>query len=541
MTQRSSATFAALLAQRLSRRDMVAGSALAATGLGLAPLSQAAPRLAGTAALPRLAPSKQDALLLAPGYRHDVVARWGDALFKGAAAMDARGLSAGATQLPGAAAAQQRQFGTNCDGLAYFPMAGTSSRRGLLCVNHEYVRFELSFIGQPLSTTERIAQRQRWITQYPQAVPFMQAAHGVSVVHVERRSRGWQIGVGGPLTRRITANTPCDIAGPARGAPLLRTAADPDGVRVLGTFANCAGGKTPWGTYLTAEENIDDYFGFARSWGQDTEDFALLAAHARFPLAENSAYGWEHADRRFDVRAEPREALRFGWIVEIDPQNPAAPPKKRTALGRFSHEAATTRIAKDGRIAAYMGDDDKFEYVYKFVTRDRFDAANRAANLDLLDTGTLFVARFDADGRGEWLSLVWDAKGPLNAAAGFASQADVVIKARAAADALGATPMDRPEDVEASPITGRVYITCTRNADRSGERQRDFYTNREIELGIDAANPRSQNDYGHIIELIEDGDDAAANRFRWQVFLLAGDPRAAPPSGLTLAASLQPA
>ncbi len=225
------------------------------------------------------------------------------------------------------------------------------------------------------------------------------------------------------------------------------------------------------------------------------------------------------------MRAEPREALRFGWIVEIDPLDPTAPPRKRTALGRFSHEGANTILTRDGRVAAYMGDDDKFEYVYKFVTRGRFDAANRAANRDLLDDGTLYVARFDADGRGEWLPLVYDPNGPLNAAAGFASQADVVIKVRAAADILGATPMDRPEDVEPSPVTGRVYIALTKNGDRTGARARDFYTNREIDLGPDAANPRPKNDFGHIVELIEQADDAGATRFTWQVFLLAGNPQ----------------
>jgi hypothetical protein len=320
----------------------------------------------------------------------------------------------------------------------------------------------------------------------------------------------------------------------------LRTQADPTGTRVLGTIANCAGGKTPWGTYLTAEENIDDYFGGAGSWAGGTDDFATLDAHARFPLTEASLYGWDHADPRFDVRREPREALRFGWIVEIDPQDPTAAPRKRTALGRFSHEGANTILARDGRVAVYMGDDEKFEYVYKFVTQQRFDPAHRAANRDLLDAGTLYAARFDADGTGTWLPLVHDEDGPLNARAGFRSQADVVIKCRAAADLLGATPMDRPEDIEPSPVTGRVYIACTKNGDRERHDRRDYYMNREIDLGADAANPRARNEFGHIIELIEAGDDAAATAFAWNIFMLAGDPRAPGTRLLTRAEDLRP-
>jgi secreted PhoX family phosphatase len=522
----TSPTFATLLNERLDRRALLRGAAAGAGALALAGRDAlAATTISRPPLTASLAPSRADALLLAPGYRHDILIRWGEALWRGGESLEPRLLAGPLLTRADAAAKQERQFGTNCDAIAFFPLSAGSSRRGLLCVNSEYVQVELAFSGLPHDDTQRAAMFANWIRANPNAVRWMQAAHGVNVIEVERRARGWRYRPGARQTRRITANTPCEIMGPARGAPLLRTNADPTGTRVLGTLANCAGGKTPWGTFLTAEENIDDYFGFARSWGGDTEDFATLAAHARFPLGERSIYGWDLIDRRFDVRVEPREALRFGWIVEIDPFDPTAPPRKRTALGRFSHEGANTVLTRDGRVAAYMGDDDKFEYVYKFVTRGRFDPANRAANRDLLDDGTLYVARFDADGRGEWLPLVYDPNGPLNAATGFTSQADVVIKARAAADLLGATPMDRPEDVEPSPVSGRVYIALTKNGDRTGARARDFYTNREIELGPDAANPRPKNDYGHIVELIEQDEDAAATRFSWQVFLLAGNPQ----------------
>ena len=316
-----------------------------------------------------------------------------------------------------------------------------------------------------------------------------------------------------------------EITGPARGHPLMRTNADPDGTRVLGTFANCAAGKTPWGTYLTSEENFDDYFAGGRTLRETSKDSrAASMPTAAFPLRQNSFYGWDFQDPRFDLAHEPHEPFRFGWMVEIDPHDPDSVPRKRTALGRFQHEGANTIVGKTGHVAAYMGDDDKFEYIYKFVTRDRFDAKNPAANRDLLDHGTLYVARFDADGRGEWLPLVHDEKGPLNSRAGFASQGDVVIKVRAAADILGATPMDRPEDVEPSPVSGRIYIPCTKTEDRGIIDGEDHWSGREVDIDADAANPRPDNRSGHIIEIHEAGDDATATRFEWNVFLLAGNP-----------------
>ena len=519
-----------LLEQRLSRRGFIAASGAAMAAAGALPAlgsaagsSGAATHGAAAKGYQALTPSREDALRLSPGLRAQVLVGFGDPLFEGDPGLTARDLRSLAWLDADAAARQQRRFGSHNDAIAFFP-SRTGRDAGLLCVNHEYVDAELVFAGLPADESARARDRETWIRAHPEAVAWMQAAHGVSVLEVRRGLRGWQVVKGARATRRITANTPMDIHGPARGDALLHTSADPTGTRALGTFANCAGGKTPWGTYLTAEENIQDYFGGAKTWaGGADADEATKRAHRRWPLHERSAYGWDLVDPRFDVRREPREALRHGWIVEIDPQDPGAPPRKRTALGRFCHEGANTLLTKDGRVAAYMGDDTKFEYVYKFVTRDRFDPKHRAANRDLLDHGTLFVARFDADGRGEWLPLVHDEAGPLNSRAGFASQAEVVIRCREAADLLGATPMDRPEDVEPSPVTGRVYMSLTKNDARAPVRG-DF-TGRTIDFGPDAANPRPKNDFGHIVELIEDGDDAASARFAWNVFMLAGDPR----------------
>jgi secreted PhoX family phosphatase len=520
--------FGALLDERLSRRRFLASGGVAAAVVGALPvtgLAAGSNAHGGTGKRPlykSVGPSREDAVLLSPGLRHEVLIGWGDPLFAGDPGLSAKDIRKLDWLDDQAAARQERRFGTNNDALAFFEVAGRRSA-GRLCVNHEYVMPQLSLAGLPEDAAERAKSRESWIKAYPQSVPWMQAAHGVSVLDLQRSARGWRVLRGGPSTRRITANTPMQISGPARGDMLMRTNADPGGTVALGTFANCAGGKTPWGTYLTAEENIQDYFGGARSWAGSSTDDATKLAHRRWPLKERSVYGWEVTDPRFDLRREPREALRHGWIVEIDPQDPTSPPKKRTALGRFCHEGANTIIAKDGRVAAYMGDDAKFEYIYKFVTRDRFDPRNRMANRDLLDHGVLHAARFDADGRGEWLPLVHDENGPLNSRNGFRNQAEVVIKCRAAADLLGATPMDRPEDVEPSPVTGRVYMALTKNDERAPNRRE--FNGREIDLGPNAANPRPKNDFGHIIELVEDNDDAAANRFSWNVFLLAGDPR----------------
>ena len=509
--------FASIVAARWSRRDFVAAGV--ATVFAAPGAANAAGRFPTS-----IEPTRDDRLVLAPGLRHDVVLRFGDALWPGDPGQQPRERLTTDWLDAHAGQRQSRRFGDNCDAVAYFPLNG-SSADGLLCVNHEYVVADLIFAGFAAEARQNPAGRRDWIARHPHAVPWMQAAHGVSVARVSRQGSRWVHEKGGRYARRITANTPCDLNGPASGADLLRTRADPAGARVLGTLANCAGGKTPWGTYLTAEENFQDYFGGARSWSAASSDLLALRAHQRVPLRERSAYGWELTDPRFDLRHEPNEPLRFGWIVEIDPSDPGRAPRKRTALGRFMHEAANTTLTRTGQAAVYMGDDSKFEYIYKFVSRDRVDPKNRNHNADLLDHGTLYVARFDASGRGAWLPLVHDEKGPLNSKAGFRNQADVVIKCRAAADILGATPMDRPEDVEPNPLTGRVYIACTMNGDRRSESGGVPASGRVVDAACDSANPRPQNDFGHIIELVEAGDDAGSLAFSWNLFLLAGNPR----------------
>jgi len=514
--------FGEILALRLSRRAFVAGVSATAGLAACARIPTKADAAAPHSAFKGIAPQTSDEFVIADGYRYNIVARWGDSLVTGTSDFDAHRMTNTDWLTAEAADAQTRQFGSNCDAVQYFPLVRGRAARGIVCVNNEYFSGELTWQGHG-GVGMKSEARKAWMDRHPHAVKFMQAAHGVSILELRREAGTWTRDPRSRFTRRVTSLTPMEISGPARGHELMRTHADPTGTRVFGTFANCAAGKTPWGTYLTAEENVDDYFAGARS-AHSTESGAWIDAMRRFTFRENSLYGWDMQDSRFDLRHEPCEALRFGWMVEIDPHDPQSVPRKRTALGRFQHEGANSIVGKTGHVAAYMGDDEKFEYIYKFVTRDRFDPKHPAANRDLLDNGTLYAARFNADGTGDWLPLVQDANGPLNAGTGFSNQGDVVIKPRAAADLLGATPMDRPEDIEPSPITGRIYVACTKLEDRGVAGADTHLNGREVDVQPNAANPRPENRSGHIIEITEEGDDATSTRFRWDVFLLAGNP-----------------
>jgi uncharacterized protein len=496
-------TFRRILQRRLSRRRFVRGSGELAAASLLAGAARAAGRAPGFSPI---AGAASDAVIVPEGYRSHVVIRWGDPLFADTPALDPRKLASGALRAPGAARAQARQFGFNCDGVGLFD-AGEG--RVVACVNHETANQELMFPGWRSAVRARHAGA--FMRDNAEAVGVMQAAVGVSVVELGRDGE-WTYRVGSPYNRRITASTPMVFGGPASRHRLLGGGGDPAGV--LGTLGNCAAGTTPWGTYLTCEENIDDYFGNARSAELPS---ALADAYRRFPpRSRNSAYGWEFADQRFDVARRPEEALKFGWVVEIDPFDARRPIVKQTALGRFKHEAATVVLADDGRVAVYMGDDEAFEYLYKFVSNGRFDPDAPERNRRLLESGTLYVAKLFDDGRGQWLPLVFGEHPELTPERGFASQADVLLKCRDAADRLGATPLDRPEDVAVSPVDGRVYLSCTMNPARGAVNG----------APADAANPRAPNPSGHVLELVEQGGTPAAGAFAWDVFILAGDPAA---------------
>ncbi|MBB1499722.1 PhoX family phosphatase [Paracoccus sp. MC1862] len=488
-------TMGEIIAARFSRRGFLKGSlataAIAATVSPMAMMaaSEAKAQSASAFAFPEVEAGVDANHHVAEGYNADVLLRWGDRLFADAPEFDPKAQTA---------EAQRRQFGYNNDFVGFVPLEG-STDHGLLCVNHEYTNEHLMFPG-----IVTVKEGEITVSEADEArVDIDMAAHGGTIVEIRRNDAGkWEVVLDGAMNRRITAETPMEIRGPAAGHARMQTPDDPTGTKVLGTINNCAGGITPWGTYIMAEENIHGYF-----LGELPEGHREAANYERLGIPE-ATYAWGRFHDRFDVSKQPSEPNRFGWIVEVDVMDPNSVPKKRTALGRFKHEGAESVVAEDGRVVFYLGDDERFDYVYKFVTAGQYNPDDRAANMDLLDEGTLYVARFTEDGSMEWLPLV-HGQGPLTAANGFESQADVLIETRRAADLLEATPMDRPEDIQPNPANGRAYVMLTNNTKREEP---------------NAANPRVKNAFGHIIEIIEEGQDFTATTGRWEVLLQCGDP-----------------
>ena len=501
----ANATMGDIIAERLSRRDLAKGilavSAMTATVSPLALLATetASAQEANTTPsfnFKEVISGVDDKHYVAEGYDADILIRWGDPVLPGAPAFDPSKLTKDG---------QAKQFGYNNDYLGYFPIPGAPnpSEHGLLCVNHEYTNEELMFPGLGRQDARR-GSTTPFSKMTKEIAEVEMMAHGGSVLEVRKTAGKWAVVANSKYARRITGETEMRISGPAAGHERMKTGADPSGSKVLGMLNNCAGGRTPWGTWLTCEENINGYFtGELGANHPEARNYKRMGIPGRW-------YNWGDYFDRFNLAKEPNEANRFGWVVEIDPFDPTSTPVKRTALGRFKREGAAGILNKDGRYVIYSGDDQRFEYVYKFVTEGRFDPSNRAANMNLLDTGTAYVARFNADGTGDWLPLV-HGQGPLTDANGFKSQADVVIEARTAADLLGATKMDRPEDVEANPKTNKVYVMLTNNSRRKADQ-------------VDAANPRADNRFGHIVEIIPDGDDHASTKFRWEILVKCGDP-----------------
>jgi secreted PhoX family phosphatase len=468
--------------------------------------------------------STSDAVVVPEGYRAEAILRWGDPLLPGAP--EFRG-DASET-----AAEAELQVGDNHDGMYFFALRNADgserSDAGLLVLNHEYINPEYYYAPGTIASN--------WLEPFTlEKAKKGQAGHGVTVAEVRRRADGgWEYVRGSPYNRRITGYTPIEISGPSRGHELLRTAADPGGVEVLGTLNNCASGRTPWGTYLTCEENFNGYFG----WNGTRTPNAL---ENRYGIAKDGfGYRWHTVDARFDVNASPNEPNRFGWVVEIDPYNAASKPKKRTALGRFKHENAEVVVAANGKVVVYMGCDERNEYIYKFVSAGTYSAANAAANANLLDAGTLYVGKFEAGaaagdrmGTGTWVPLVFGQNG-LTEANGFSSQADVLIRARQAADRVGATMMDRPEWIAANPKkAGEIYIALTNNNRRGTATASANNPNGSTVAGsarppVDDPNPRADNQWGHVLRWNESGGDPTATTFAWDIFVIAGNPKQTP-------------
>lgn len=480
-----------------------------------------------------IAANNADTVTLPPGYSWRPLISWGDALFND---MPERANLETLTR-----AQQERSFGGHNDMLAAFAAEyafppPANADRMILCANNEYVSPELCFPG---------VQAPADFTR--EQIEAMLASIGVSVVEIARDGAGWRTvrhAPGAGRNRRITPFTPALFSGPAARHPWILTASQivndseprragdtaPEEAVRCGTAANCAGGLTPWGTYLTAEENFNGVF-FGAPSDEAMHDGAYANDAQSFGYARGADLWRDKLPRQFLTSENPHGPSLYGWVVEIDPYTPDAAPKKRTALGRKKNECASTALAADGRVAVYMGDDQRGEHVYKFVSNGRFDPANRAANMDLLDDGKLYCAEFLENGGGRWIEIEVSAANAAAQAQGsplrFTDQADVLVRARAAAGVLGATPMDRPEDIEAVCDAnwrglGSVLIACTNNSNHSPERP---------------GNPRrdgaENNLTGHIVRIDEDGGDAAAVNFTWDVFVLAGDPNAEAPTSAT--------
>mgnify|MGYP003630883249 FL=1 len=529
-------TFASILQARLARRDVLKGSmgaaALGFMGIGLAGCNSgsssndddestppAPAALLGFTAIPT---SEADEIIVPEGYSYHILAPWGTPIAG----------SFPAFSITNTGADQADQVGSHHDGMHFFPIEGTdphegSSTDGLLVMNHEYVEpryMHENSIGQNLGSggvriyedldvNGNVINRRRDTDEVLKEMN----AHGISIFRVIKGSNNeWQIQPDN-LNRRITALTPMEIQGPVRGTSFVRTLYSPAGTMTRGTLNNCAHGVTPWNTYMFSEENWAGYF---RNGGN-----ANPREHSRYGVNSSATgtgrYAWELAESgadeyvRFDASIKAANATGdyrnepncFGWMVEVDPFDVNAVPQKRTALGRFAHEGVVFAPAVEGSpVVCYSGDDSTFQYIYKFVSAQNYNRSTASGSL--LDTGTLYVAKFNADGSGEWLPLVFGSNG-LTSANGFASQADVLVNTRLAADTVGATPMDRPEWGAVDPNNGDVYFTLTNNSGRPA--------------GDDGANPRPLNQHGQIVRWAEADGDQAATQFEWDIFLLAGD------------------
>ncbi len=431
---------------------------------------------------------------IADGYDANVLIRWGDPIFEGVAEFDPMNQSA---------EDQLQRFGYNND---YVGFVELEPGRGVLCVNHEYTNEEVMFPGlgrQDRADFEGMTQ---------EIVDIEMAAHGGSVFEIAKNGDGvWEVVLGSQYNRRIHAGTEMTFSGPAAGHARMQTGADPEGMTVLGTINNCAGGITPWGTYLMAEENFHGYFWtdvLDADGDPDVSAQAEAVSMARYGTP-GRWYAWGQYHDRFNIDVEPNEPNRFGWIVEVDPLDPNSVPVKHTALGRFRHEGAKSIIAPSGQIVVYSGDDNRFDYAYKFVSSGVV-TDDRAANMQLLSEGTLYVAQYNDDGTYQWLPLV-HGEGPLTEENGFMSQADVLIDTRLAADLLGATPMDRPEDIQPRE-GGAVFLMLTNNSRREE---------------VNAVNPRPESYFGHILQMNEADGDHAALTGTWDILVQCGDPEIA--------------
>jgi secreted PhoX family phosphatase len=420
------------------------------------------------------------------GYSWKPLAKWGQPLFSGVSDIDpANGVSLENSD---------KVFGENTDGMELFVIGSAQ----VIAVNHEYVNNETN-----------LPHNEKGMPKSLDDVKILQHMQGVTVMEVAEGADGWQIVVDSKFNRRIHHNTPMKLSGPAAGSDLVKTAADPNGVDCLGTFNNCGAGKTPWGTYLTCEENFNGYF------GTTTADHKMPDDYKRYGIVAETRYGYEKFDERFDVAKNPNEPRRAGYVVEIDPSDASSTPIKRTALGRIKHENAAVVIARDGRVVVYMGDDERGEFLYKYVSNGIYVPGGDTSKL--LDEGTLYVAKFSDEGTGEWLALTEETTGM--------KMDEICVFTRQAASKVGATTMDRPEWVATNPVAIEAYCCLTNNSNRAVLKDGKMKTNAGGDvMEINAVNPREANEYGQIVRWYPENDDHADGKFKWDLFLMAGNP-----------------
>jgi secreted PhoX family phosphatase len=511
-------TFQEIVEARISRRGFL-GSGLAAAAAfsltGINALLRAVPAEAQANGRPLLGfqgipVSDADTVVVPPGYTARVLIAWGDPVSDGPAFKQ---------DASNSAAEQALQWGSHNDGLVYFPISGPT--RGLLVQNNEYADEGLLF---PDGIANWTAEKTNKSIN----------AHGVSIIEITKQGgkgqKGgeWRVVRPSRYARRITAQTPIKIGGPAAGDDRLKTSADPSGELVLGTLNNCAMGFTPWGTYLSCEENFDGFF--FRTTSPDNRS----NMERRYDISPfTSGFRWHTTHPRFNADIERNEPNRFGWVVEINPFDPNSMPVKRTALGRLKHEGAWVQEIKRGKIVVYMGDDERNEYIYRFVSNLSWREALRRG-INPLDDGILYVARFNDDGTGDFLPLTPANVPPTPDHPMGWTLNDILINTRAAADAVGATMMDRPEWIDTFPKALTAIATLTNNnrrgtppnnaAGQPAANNPDGSTLAgSARPPVDAINPRAINNFGHIITWEYDKDFDEPD-FEWGIFAIAGDP-----------------
>ncbi len=543
--------FSDILEQRMTRRSLIGKTASGAVALALASSLTACSDDDNDNATPPSKPvdsnkkpteltfsvvnkNLDDIVTVPEGYQATVLYALGDSINPSYADWDDNNIPSGPSF--------QFRSGDCHDGMHYFGLNSSSkfddtvSTEGLLVMNHEYIN--QTFL-HPTGATKVNGRRPE------EEVIRETNAHGVSVVHIKKDNATQKVEIvkNSLFNRRITASTVMDFAGAAASSDLVKTKFSPAGKQTRGTHNNCGNGYTPWGTYLTTEENFIGYF--ARSATDDANRSAAeIVALKRYGLkaGSSSRYGWETAlgqlesqdlyDRwnasvvadqaTADYRNGPNT---FGWMVEIDPFDRGQNPVKRTSLGRFAHEDSACRTVQGEPLAFYMGDDSRGEYIYKFVSAANWDSKDvnggYTAGDKYMNNGTLYVAKFNSDGSGQWLELSYGKNGldTSNSIYPFSSQADVVTFARLAADAVGATKMDRPEWATVNPVNGEVYVTLTNNSKRG------------LDYPTDAANPRNYADpeggkgnvNGHIIRFKETDNKTTATAFTWDIYLFGSE------------------